>query len=130
MKFRTSDGRQHTKSFPTKKAAVDYDAGQRTAPADGIAGAPRIASTKLSELAERWILAGSKRDSTRLRDAAVIRNHILPGLGPDRSLATVSKADCQDLVDKWLRGGAAPRTASARPPSCGPCSSTSSTPAW
>jgi integrase len=110
VKLRGQDGRQHSKTFATKRAATDWQARQLAALGDGHFIAPRAGETTLLELSERWQQAGAKRESTRTRDRSIIAKHVLPGLGADRALATVSRADCQALVDRWRTAGAAPRT--------------------
>lgn len=110
VKFRSADGRQHAKTFATKRAAVDYQARQSAAISDGVFVAPRASATRLAELAEKWLASGAKRDSTRSRDRSVILNHVLPGLGADRAVGRISRADCQALIDSWSRAGQAPRT--------------------
>jgi integrase len=110
VKVRSADGLQHSKTFATKRAAVAYEARQRAALADGNFIAPRAGATTVAELAERWMAAGAKRELTKARNRSALKNHLLPDLGPTRSISRISKADCQDLVDKWSASGLAPRT--------------------
>ncbi len=77
VKVRSADGVQHSKTFATKRAAVDYEARQTTA-----------------------LTAGAKRQSTRERARSIVINHLPPALGATRALAKVSRADCQALVDQ------------------------------
>ncbi len=106
VKVRSADGVQHSKTFATKRAAVDYEARQTAVLADGVFIAPRAGATTVTVLAERWLTAGAKRESTRERDRSIVTNHLLPGLGATRALAKVSRADCQAPVDQWQAAAA------------------------
>jgi hypothetical protein len=112
VKVRSADGTQHSKTFPTKRDAVEYEARQVAALADGIFIAPRAGATTVAELSERWLASGTKRDATRVRDRSIVKNHLVPGLGATRPLAKLTRADCQALVDRWQSEGMALRTVS------------------
>lgn len=61
----------------------------------------------VAELADRWKESDpSKRASTRARDDAILRHHILPALGP-RRLRAVTPPDIQRLVNEWAQENAA-----------------------
>lgn len=63
----------------------------------------------VAELAEHWQSSDpSKRSSTKARDDAILRIHILPTLGP-RRLREVTPPDIQRLVNAWAEENA-PRT--------------------
>lgn len=63
----------------------------------------------VAELAHRWKESDpSKRASTRARDDAILRHHVLPALGP-RQLRVVTPPDIQRLVNEWTQQNA-PRT--------------------
>ena len=110
VKLRDRDGVMHTKTFRTKREAVDYEADQRAQLSAGTFIAPRASATTVEDLATRWLAAGTKRDSSRARDRSIVHTHLLPGLGPKRTIGTVTRADCQALVDRWVAAGLAPRT--------------------
>ena len=110
VKVRSSDGKQHSKTFRTKREASAWESRQATAVADGAFIPPSSGATTVAELAERWLASGTKRDSTRARDRSVVTNHLLPGLGPDRRLSTITRADCQGLIDRWGAEGLKPRS--------------------
>jgi hypothetical protein len=110
VKLRDRDGVMHTKTFRTKREAVDYEADQRAQLSAGTFIAPRASATTVEDLATRWLAAGTKRDSSRARDRSIVQTHLLPGLGPKRATGTVTRADCQALVDRWVAAGLAPRT--------------------
>ena len=55
------------------------------------------------------------------RNEGIVYNHILPGFGPDRAVRSLTKADCQKLIDTWTTNGQAPRgRCSGSTPRCGP----------
>ena len=63
----------------------------------------------VAELADRWKARDpSKRSSTKARDEAILRLHILPTLGT-RRLREVTPPDIQQLVNEWA-ATKAPRT--------------------
>ena len=110
VKLRDRGGVMHTKTFRTKREAVDFEADQRSQLSAGTFIAPRVSATTVEDLATRWLAAGTKRDSSRARDRSIVQTHLLPGLGPRRAIGTVTRADCQALVDRWVAAGLAPRT--------------------
>ncbi|HET9691730.1 MAG TPA: site-specific integrase [Acidimicrobiales bacterium] len=110
VKVRGADGRQHSKTFATKRAAVDYESRQRSAVNDGTFVAPRAGAMTVGELGRRWMATGAKRETTRSRDRSIVVGHIGPGLGDDTPISRLSRANCQALVDRWVAAGAAPRT--------------------
>ncbi len=108
---RDRDGVQHSKTFRTKREATDYQARAVAQLGDGVYIPPRASATTIEDLAARWLAAGAgRRESTRSREASICRTHLLPGLRAGRSIGTVTRADCQALVDGWVAGGLAART--------------------
>ncbi len=112
VKLRGPDGQQYSKTFATKRAAADYEAHQWAAAADGLYMKPKGGSTTLATLGVQWLATGSKRESTQARDRAIVAMHVVSGLGSEQAIRTVTKADCQALVDSWSAAGQAPRTVS------------------
>lgn len=110
VKLRDREGVMHTKTLRTKREAVDYEADQRAQLSAGTFIAPRASAITVEDLGARWLAAGTKRDSSRARDRSIVQTHLLPGLGPKRAIGTVTRADCQALVDRWAAVGLAPRT--------------------
>lgn len=110
VKVRSVDGVQHSKTFATKRAATAWESRQLTAVADGTFISPRAGATTVAALAEEWLAAGVKRESTRSRDRSIATNHIVPKLGAGRAISKVSRADCQALIDHWHAAGQSPRT--------------------
>lgn len=110
VKLRGPDGTQYSKTFRTRKDATKYEAQQVTALAGGVYVSPQAGSTTLGAVAERWLDSGTKRDTTMDRNEGIVYNHILPGFGPGRAVRSLTKADCQNLIDTWTANGQAPRT--------------------
>jgi hypothetical protein len=82
VRFRGPTGREVSRTFQTKREALDYEAAQRTAKARGAWIDPRASGLTVAELATEW-LAGNpaKRSSTWARDESILRVHVLPALG-------------------------------------------------
>jgi integrase len=109
-RYRSPDGRQRTKTFPTKADAraflsaveTDVHRGQWVDPAHGRA--------TLGDVAWAWLDSNpSKRPSARSRDATIIRVHLVkPGLGA-RAIGTMTRGDVRRLVETWA-ARYAPRT--------------------
>ena len=110
VKLRGPDGRQYSRTFRTREEAKKHEAKQITALAGGEFVSPQAGSTSLDDVAERWLDSGTKRDTTMDRNEGIVYNHILTGLGPDRAVRSLTKADCQKLIDTWTTNGQAPRT--------------------
>ncbi len=108
--LRDRDGVQHSKSFRTKREAVDYEAQGIAHLNAGSYVSPRASATTVEELARRWLASGSKRESSRERDRSIVNKHLVPALRPTRAIGTVTRADCQALVDGWVNAGLSPRT--------------------
>ena len=64
---------------------------------------PDMGRITVEKLAALWLRSNSqKRPSTRLRDEAIVRLHVLPRLG-NRILPSVTLMDIQSLVDHWSK---------------------------
>lgn len=109
VRFRGSTGREVSRTFPTKREALAYEAAQRMAKGRGAWVDPRASGLTVAELATEW-LAGNpaKRSSTRARDESILRVHVLPRLG-DRKLSSLTPTDVRGLVSLWTPT-MAPRT--------------------
>ena len=80
-KYRADDGRQHSKSFPTKSAAKAF---LQTVGADMQRGQwidPRGGQMLFRDWAQAWAAARVVRLTTRTHDEGRIRNHLLPEFG-------------------------------------------------
>ena len=101
VRLRDGQGREYSRTFLTKKEAEAFEAAERTARNRGTWVDPRLGTLQLSDLAGRWIASNSaKRSGSVARDQSILANHILPVLG-SRTVASVSRADIQQLVNGW-----------------------------
>lgn len=101
VRLRTPDGDHLKRTFRTRKEADRFHAVQLADAARGTWLDPRDAERTVREVAAEWLDRDvAKRDSTLARDEAVLRLHVLPGLGHMR-LRTVRKPDVQTLVNQW-----------------------------
>lgn len=109
VRLRGPDGREVSRTFRTKREAVEYEAGQRTAKARGAWVDPMGANVTMAALSREWLESNpAKRQSTRARDESALRVHVLPILG-DRKIGSLTPGDIRALVTDWsLR--MAPRT--------------------
>jgi integrase len=96
-------------TFPSKGDAQRWLSNIETAIHKGEWVDPAGGRMTVAELAEHWKSSDlSKRRSTKARDDAILRIHILPTLGP-RRLRQVTPPDIQRLVNTWAEVNA-PRT--------------------
>ena len=109
VRLRGPDGREVSRTFRTKRKAVEYEAAQRTAKARGSWVDPRGANVTLAELSAEWLQSNpAKRQSTLARDESALRVHVRPVLG-QRKIGSLAPGDIRALVTDWsLR--MAPRT--------------------
>jgi integrase len=109
VRLRGSSGREVSKTFRTKREALDYEAGQRSAKARGAWVDPRSSGMTVAELAAEWLLCNpAKRASTRARDESILRVHVLPVL-KERKVGSLTPTDIRGLVGAWT-ARMAPRT--------------------
>lgn len=96
-------------TFPSKGDAQRWLSDLETSIHRGEWVDPAGGRMSVAELADRWKTRDpSKRKSTRARDDAILRLHILPTLG-SRRLREVTAPDIQRLVNDWT-AAQAPRT--------------------
>jgi integrase len=96
-------------TFPTKADAQRWLSNIETTIHTGEWVDPAGGRMTVAELAERWKASDpSKRKSTRARDDAILRHHVLPTLGT-KKLREVTPPDIQQLVNDWAAKNA-PRT--------------------
>jgi integrase len=117
VRWRRPDGKTGNKTFRVLRDAESFI---RQVGADDLAGIvtdPRRAKVTVNEMVEQWFAAKTtKRPRTVQRDRQILNTHVLPTLG-DRRVAAVTRADLQEMVDKWAAGGLAASTV-ARQLSC------------
>jgi integrase len=96
-------------TFPSKGDAQRWLSSVETSIHRGDWIDPAGGRLTVAELADRWKRRDpSKRSSTKVRDDAILRIHILPTLGT-RRLREVTPPDVQELVNEWVQKNA-PRT--------------------
>ncbi len=101
VRLRDPDGREYSRTFPTKKAAEAYEAKERVDRNRGAWVDPRKADTPLGELAKAWLQSNpGKTESCATKDEGIVRNHINPILGA-RPVGSINRRDVQSLVAGW-----------------------------
>lgn len=110
VRLRGPDGREVSRTFRTKREAVQYEAGLRTSKAKGTWLDPRDSEVTVGDLATEWLASNpAKRRSSRARDSSALRTHVLPLLGK-RTVGSLTPADVRGLVRSWSDAGMAPPT--------------------
>ena len=101
VRLRGPDGREVSRTFRTKREALDHEASQRLAKRRGTWVDPRGGNMTLAELCSAWLESNpTKRQSTRARDESALRVHVLPTLG-DRRIGSLTPGDIHSLVSEW-----------------------------
>jgi integrase len=109
VRLRGPSGREVSRSFRTKREALDFEASQRSAKARGAWVDPRPSGITVAELSAEWLSCNpAKRASTRARDESILRVHVIPALG-ERKVGTLTPMDIRGLVGGWT-ATMAPRT--------------------
>lgn len=81
-RYRDPLGRQRTSTFPTRVVARTFLSAVETDMARGSWYDPALSKVTFAELAQEWLANNPrKRETTRARDADVIRIHLVPVLG-------------------------------------------------
>jgi integrase len=108
--YRDEHGRQHFRTFRTRKEAAQYDAQMKASKARGISTDARRDSMTFRELAMTW--RASKvglRGYSLKRIDSILSRHLLPSLG-HLKISQISRQRLQDLVNQWCEAGLKPRT--------------------
>lgn len=101
VRYRGPDGREISRTFFTKRDALEFEAQQRTAKSRGTWIDPRGSRITMRELGAEWLESNpAKRDSTWARDESALRVHVYPELG-DRTIGSLTPVDIRSLVAKW-----------------------------
>ncbi len=101
VRYRGPGGRNFSRTFLTKRAALEFEAQQRTAKHRGTWIDPQGSKITMRELGQEWLDSNPiKRDSTWARDESALRVHVYPDLG-DRTIGSLTPADIRRLVAKW-----------------------------
>jgi integrase len=101
VRYRGPDGREISRTFLTKRDALEFEAQQRTAKSRGAWIDPRGSKIAVRELGAEWLESNpAKRDSTWARDESALRVHVYPEVG-DRTIGSITPVDIRRLVAKW-----------------------------
>lgn len=101
VRYRGPSERQFSRTFLTKRDALEFEAQQRSAKTRGTWIDPRGSKITMRELGQEWLDSNpTKRDSTWARDESALRVHVYPDLG-DRTIGSLTPADIRRLVAKW-----------------------------
>jgi len=103
VRYRGPDGREISRTFLTKRDALEFEAQQRTAKTRGTWVDPRGSKITMRKLGQEWLESNpAKRDSTWTRDESALRVHVYPDLG-DRAIGSLTPADIRRLVPNGPR---------------------------
>jgi integrase len=101
VRYRGPDGREISRTFLTKRNALEFEAQQRTAKSRGTWIDPRGSKITVRELGAEWLESNpAKRDSTWARDESALRVHVYTEIG-DRTIGSLTPVDVRRLVAKW-----------------------------
>jgi integrase len=107
VRLRAPDGRERSRSFPTKREAKAYEAAELARRTRGDWFDPRRATIPFRVVADDWLGSNpAKRPSTRARDEISLRAHLLPRFGS----TAVGRID-PDSVQRWVTDHAHRRAA-------------------
>ena len=110
VRLRDHSGKEYSKTFRTKKEAEAFEIAERAARLRGVWVDPRLAATRVVDVADRWLRAnGAKRPGSIARDRSILDNHIIPAVG-HKAVGSVSRADVQRLVNEWTSSHASAST--------------------
>jgi integrase len=111
---RGPDGRERSRSFATKREALDYEATQRAARAKGTWIDPAGAATRFDVWAWRWLDEDeAKSPNARATDRSIIASALIPIFGA-RPIGEVTTLAVRRIVGSWSAAGLAPRTVRRR----------------
>lgn len=101
VRYRGPDGREISRTFLTKRDALEFEAQQRTAKSRGSWIDPRGSKITVRALGAEWLESNpAKRDSTWARDESALRVHVYPEIG-DRAIGSLTPVDIRRLVVEW-----------------------------
>ncbi len=109
-RYRDATGREHGKSFPTKKEALAWAQGQERLIRLHEWSDPKRAKVTIADWSRQWLDAQLQlKPSTKARYEGLIRVHIVPRWG-DVTLAQVGHADICAWTASLVHRGSAPAT--------------------
>lgn len=104
-----ASGRERSKSFRRKADASRFLTSMESAKLRGDYVDPRLAATKVRDVAEEWLESTKHEPGTRLNIEGRLRNHVLPGFG-EVSIGSIRPQDIRLWVKELLDSGLAPAT--------------------
>jgi integrase len=109
-RYRASDGRERSRRFPTRREARAYLDQVGVDRRGGTWHDPRAGRIPLADWVAQWAATTVHlRPSSRARDEAYLRNHVLPRFGAMR-LDAIGALDVREWVADLSRSGLAPAT--------------------
>jgi integrase len=109
VRYRDPLGRQVSRQFATKRAAVAFENTEASAIAQGAWIDPRSQEVTFSDWAQQWLHSNpGKRETTFARDEVIIRRHLETAF-KNKRLNQIQPTEVQFLVNKWS-GTFAPHT--------------------
>lgn len=111
-RYRNSEGKERSRTFPTKDEAEDFLALQRSALRSGTWVDPRLGKTPFGDYANEWLKTKtSVRPRTKINIEGRLANHILPRFG-ERPLRSIRPSEVRAFVSE-LCASHAPSTVKA-----------------
>ena len=109
-RYRAPDGREHSRRFPTKREAQAFLERTGAEQQRGEWRDPQGAKVRTADWVEAWwATTVNLRPSSRARDEAYIRNHVLPAFG-ELPLGAITHLDVRAWVAELDAKGRAPAT--------------------
>jgi integrase len=104
----SEEGKHHSRSFPTRKEAEQFDADRKSALNGGSGFRTKDEKITLDDYAEKF-LARKKKPATDLRNRDIYKRHIQPTIGAV-PIRQIRHSDIQKIVDTWAEMGLSSRT--------------------
>jgi integrase len=107
VRLRDANGTPYKRTFAKRAEAKAFEAAELTRKATGSLADPRGSRRTVAHVAAAWLASDPvKRDSSKARDASILRKHVLPAIGA-RQIGSISRGDIQGLVNGWTATHAA-----------------------
>jgi integrase len=103
VKLRRPDKTQFSRTFKTKRDAVNFQSVQRADRSRGSWIDDRRSNVTFEEYSLRWLESNpTKRFRTIQRDRAILRKHINPFIGSS-AIASIKHFTVQELINRWVQ---------------------------
>lgn len=106
VRFTQADGRQGSRTFPTKKMAVDFDQRTKLAKRDGLLGLITPSKKLFREYAFEYLAnseIGAARRTTARR-IGIVNKYLLPAFGAE-PVIRIDRHSIQQQMNKWAVSG-------------------------